>query len=333
MASTTAATGAAGAIGGTEIPLRARSGGGLLLRPTARPDPDGAPLTLRIIPLTDPQPGTSSRRLAWLASAADGAPAGSAFLRLFTKTGQEHLAELEIAVHGAERRRGVGTRLLKAAVAAARADGRRSVIAQAEQGSPADAFLSARGFRQVLSLTYARLALTDADVDALKEQPCPGYELTEWDGTVPDELAQSYADSRRAMDDMPMEGTDYGTVVWDVERVVAAAEAVARRGELLHTVAAVDTANGSVVGFSELVVPGDGRGDGQHYGTAVLPAHRGRGLARWMKAASIRRARERHPELAGLLTDTANSNAPMLAVNEALGYVPTHKAVEYQLDL
>ena len=102
---------------------------------------------------------------------------------------------------------------------------------------------------------------------------------------MPHELARSYADSRRAMDDMPMEGTDYGTVVWDVERVVAAAEAVAERGDLLHTVAALDTADGSVVGFSELVVPGDGRGEGQHYGTAVLPEHRGRGLARWMKAA------------------------------------------------
>jgi len=66
---------------------------------------------------------------------------------------------------------------------------------------------------------------------------------------------------------------------------------------------------------------------------AVLPEHRGRGLARWMKAASIRRARERHPDLAGLLTDTADSNAPMLAVNASLGYVPTHQAVEYQLDL
>jgi hypothetical protein len=52
-----------------------------------------------------------------------------------------------------------------------------------------------------------------------------------------------------------------------------------------------------------------------------------------MKAESIRRARERHPELAGLCTDTAGSNAPMLAVNDALGYVPTHKAVEYQLDV
>jgi ribosomal protein S18 acetylase RimI-like enzyme len=135
------------------------------------------------------------------------------------------------------------------------------------------------------------------------------------------------------MDDMPMEGTDFGTVVWDVQRVVAAAETVAKRGELLHTVAAVDTSDGSIVGFSELVVPGDGRGDAQHYGTGVLPEHRGHGLGLWMKAESIRRARQRHPELDGLLTDTADSNAPMLGINDTLGYLPTHKAVEYQLDL
>jgi GNAT superfamily N-acetyltransferase len=293
-------------------------------------------LSPRIVPLVDPESGPSSRRLVWLALGADGVPAGSAFLRLFLKEGQDHLAELELAVHGAERRQGIGTRLLEAAVTAARAEGRRSVVAQAPQGSPADEFLAARDFRPVLTLTYARLPLADADLAAvhrLAELPHPGYRLTEWDGTVPDELARSYADSRSAMDDMPMEDTDYGTVVWDVERVLAAAEAVARRGDLLHTVAALDATDGRVVGFSELVVPGAGRGDAQHYGTAVLPGHRGRGLARWMKAASIRRAHERHPRLAGLLTDTAESNAPMRAVNDALGYLPTHRAVEYQLDL
>lgn len=130
-----------------------------------------------------------------------------------------------------------------------------------------------------------------------------------------------------------MEDTDYGTVVWDVDRVLAAAEAIAKRGDLLHTVAALDATDGSVAGFSELVVPGNGRGDGQHYGTAVLPEHRGHSLGRWMKAESIRRARAHHPNLTGLLTDTANSNAPMLAINDELGYVPTHRAVEFQLGL
>lgn len=290
----------------------------------------------RITPLTDPEPTPSSRRLAWLASGADGTPEGSAFLRLFTKEGQEHLAELELAVHPAERRQGVGSALLEAAVSAARDEGRRSLVAQAETGSPGDLFLAARGFRRVLALTYARLALADVDpawITEIAERPHAGYELTHWEGTVPPELARSFADSRRAMDDMPMEGTDYGTVVWDVDRVTAVAETVAKRGESLHTVAVVDRSDGSIVGFSELVVPGGGRGDAQHYGTGVLPEHRGHGLGLWMKAESIRLARERHPELGGLLTDTADSNAPMRGINDKLGYLPTHSAVEYQLDL
>ncbi|MFI6339289.1 GNAT family N-acetyltransferase [Streptomyces sp. NPDC050535] len=289
-----------------------------------------------VTPLTDPGTTPSSRRLVWLASDADGVPLGSAFLRLFTKDGQEHLAELEIAVHPGERRQGVGGLLLDAAVAAARSEGRRSLVAQAEDGSPGDLFLAARGFRRVLALTYARLTLPDVDlarITQIAQHPHPGYELTHWDGAVPPGQARSFADSRRAMDDMPMEGTDYGSVVWDVERVLSAAEAIARRGESLHTVAAVDRSDGSIVGFSELVVPGDGRGDGQHYGTGVLPEHRGHGLGLRMKAESIRQARLRHPELAGLLTDTADSNAPMLHINDALGYLPTHKAAEYQLTL
>jgi GNAT superfamily N-acetyltransferase len=74
-------------------------------------------------------------------------------------------------------------------------------------------------------------------------------------------------------------------------------------------------------------------GDAQHYGTAVLPEHRGHGLARWIKAESIRQARDRHPELSGLLTDTADNNQPMRRINDALGYRPTHQTRRYKLDL
>ncbi|WP_245997084.1 GNAT family N-acetyltransferase [Streptomyces armeniacus] len=310
--------------------------------------------TPRITPLTDPgaDPGPgasaspqaaeppSSHRLAWLASDAAGVPLGSAFLRLFHRDGQRHLAELRLAVHPAERRAGVGSRLLDAAVGAARAEGRGRVLAQAEAGSAGERFLAARGFRTVLTLTFARLPLSTgagpADLPgpaAAARRPHPGYRLRSWAGTVPDELAGTFADSRRAMDDMPMDDTDYGTVEWDVARVREVAEAVAARGDLLYTVAAVDESDGTIAGFTELVVPGDGRGDGQHYGTGVLPEHRGRGLGRRMKAESVRQVRERHPGLSGLLTDTADSNPYMRGINDALGYVPTHRAVECQLDL
>ncbi|MGW1105731.1 GNAT family N-acetyltransferase [Streptomyces sp. NPDC002540] len=293
-------------------------------------------MPVRITALTDPDRGLSSHRLAWLASDTDGIPVGSAFLRLFTRAGQEHLAELDLHVHPAERRNRTGSRLLEAAVAAARQDGRRCVITQAEAGSAGDRFLTARGFRRVMTLTLTRLPLAEADITALAEiteQPHPGYRLASWEGTVPDGLAETFVASRRAMDDMPMGSTDFGTVTWDLAQVRAAAAVIEKRGDLLHTVVAIDESDGSIAGFTELVVPGDGKGDGQHYGTGVLPEHRGHGLGRWMKAASIRQAHERHPDLGGLLTDTADNNPYMRHINDALGYAPMRTTFEYQLDL
>ncbi|MFF0199894.1 GNAT family N-acetyltransferase [Streptomyces sp. NPDC005017] len=289
----------------------------------------------RLSALADPAVA-GGRRLVWLASGEDGSPLGTASLRLFGRDGQRHLAEADVRVHPAERRRGVATLLLGAAVDAAREDGRRSVVARADSGSPGAGFLAARGFETALTLIHARLPLASADVPALTALVAgapAGYRLTSWEGVVPDELAESYVASRRAMDDMPMGTVDHGRVVWDLDRVRAAAAAVADRGDLLHTVAAVDETGGSLVGFTELVVPGSGEGDAQHYGTAVLPEHRGHGLGALLKAASILHARERHPRLGGLLTDTAEHNHPMRGVNDRLGYRPTHTALEFQLPL
>jgi GNAT superfamily N-acetyltransferase len=294
------------------------------------------PEPVRITALTDPDISPSSHRLAWLASGADGIPVGSAFLRLFTRTGQRHLAELRLHVHPEERREDTGLRLLDAALAAARVHSRRRIVGHVEAGSPAEKCLAARSFRRVLTLTAARLSLPDSDITALAEiieEPHPGYRLTCWDGMVPDQLAGTFVASRHAMNDTPTGGVDFSAVPWDLERVRAAVGAVEKRGDVLHTVVAISETDGAIAGYTELAVPGDGTSDAQHYGTAVLPEHRGHGLSRWMKAASIRHARERYPLLDGLLTDTADNNPRIRRVNDSLGYLPTHTTYEYQLDL
>ncbi|WP_097319872.1 GNAT family N-acetyltransferase [Paractinoplanes atraurantiacus] len=283
-------------------------------------------MTVLITPLVD---ATSPRRLVWLASGADGRPLGTASLRLPPDEGH---ADLELDVHPAERRAGVGSRLLvEAAAAAAGRKGLRSVLTQpVDEGSPGDRFCVARGLRLVLRLTYTRLDLAlplpaaGADV--------PGYRLIHWEGRVSDELAETFARSRSAMDDMPMDDADYTPDPWDVDRLHAVADAVSHRGEIL-CVTAAQSDDGEIAGFTELVVPGDGRGDAQHYGTGVLPAHRGRGLARWMKAGQIARVRTRFPELGGLLADTADSNTAMRRVNDSLGYGFTHRSLLYQYDV
>lgn len=257
---------------------------------------------------------------AWIVSAHRAYPVGAAYLG----------HELEIQVHPASRRQGVGTMLLDAAVAEARRLGKRSMQCPPVQvGSAGDHFLAARGLRPALRLTYTRLDLRPAPPHPA---PAPGYRLVAWEGLVPEDLAVSFAASRRAMDDMPMGETDAEPEVWDVERVRQVTAVVTERGDRLETMAAVHEATGEIVAFTELVVPGAGTGDGQHYGTGVLPEHRGHGLARWMKAAQIARIQHRHPQLSGLLADTADDNAPMRRINDGLGYRPTHRAVLYQWD-
>ena len=288
-------------------------------------------LSIRLTPLTDPDFRPFSRRIAWLAADDDGNPVGSAFLRLNSRESHAHLAELELNVHPAERRRGIGSQLLDAVITAARDHDVRTVLADARVDSPADLFLAHHGFTVGLTLIYARLRLAAADT--VPAEGAEGYRLVSWAGVVPDEWAQTFTDARSGMNDAPTGGIAYGEDAWDVERTRYVAQVVEQRGEHLTTVAAVDEATGTIAGFTELVVPGDGKGEAQHYGTAVLPDHRGHGLALWMKAEQLRQVRSSFPDLDALLTDTVSTNTPMRRVNERLGYELTHTDNRRTLDI
>ncbi|NIK59455.1 GNAT family N-acetyltransferase [Kribbella shirazensis] len=286
-------------------------------------------MSIRLIPLTDPDYRPLSRRIAWLAAQGDGTPVGSAFLRLDSRKTHAHLAEFELNVHPAERGRGIGTQLLGAVVAGARDHDVRTVITDVDVDSAGDRFLQHHGFAIGMRLIYARLDLAQPTT-AVPE--VPGYRLVCWEGVVPDDLVQSFTDARAGMNDAPSGTITTGVDAWDVERSRYAARVIEQRGDHLLVVAAMDRP-GHIVGFTEVVVPGDGKGDAQLYGTAVLPEHRGRGLALWMKAAQIQQTRRRFPDLDGLLTDTVDTNAAMRRTNDRLGYVPQYQIHRRKLDL
>lgn len=276
-----------------------------------------------------------SRLLLWLVRNAGEEPVATATLRLFNDSGRSHLAEVKMTVHPAYRRLGTGSRLLSTVTEAAAKAGCRSVVTEVMAGTQDEGFLATRDFVPVLRLTWQRLALDDIPdrIDKLPQVPHPGYRLTTWAGVVPDALAESFARARQGMDDMPTGEMDFGEVRWDVAGVREVAEVIARRGERLLTVAALDERDGSVAGYTELVIPADGTGTAQQYDTAVLPVHRGHGLGLWVKAEMLRRAREEFPLLTAVQTDNADDNRHMLALNTALGFRPLRRTVEYQLTL
>jgi len=64
--------------------------------------------------------------------------------------------------------------------------------------------------------------------------------------------------------------------------------------------------------------------------TGSLRAYKGRGLARLAKLAVMRRLAEVGVEL--VLTENDATNAPMLAINDRLGYRPIESRYSYVLD-
>ncbi|MEV6394455.1 GNAT family N-acetyltransferase [Streptomyces sp. NPDC051907] len=281
------------------------------------------------------QTALGSRRLNWLATGADGSPVGVAGLRVFTDPGQEHLSELELHVDPAHRRRGIGSFLLSEVVAACHAENRRSLIAAAAADSPGEAFSERHGFSRALTLDHLLLRLDelpDADLPPTADTAPPGYRPARWTGTVPDELADAFAAAKTAMNDMPVGDLDYGSVAWDADRVRAMAQVIADRGDTLLTLAAVHD-DGTMAGYTEVLLP-QGRGPrAQQYDTAVVPAHRGHGLGLWVKTAMVRRLRAEHPDVVEIETDNAEDNVHMLAVNHRLGFRSCRRTLEFQLDL
>ena len=239
----------------------------------------------------------------------------------------QHLAMSNVLVRPDHRRHGLGTALLRAAVAAAAADGRSTFLVEADDGSPGEAFCRAHGLRDVsrARLSLLRLAAVDwADVGALAAAAHTGYRLVRWTDRCPDELVEQYAVAKTAMNDAPVDGADIADQVFTAD-VIRQNEAGHREmGFTDWVTVAVHEQTGAVAGLTELELGPPPRAFQED--TAVVPAHRGSGLGLWIKADMLCRLRAERPDVTEVITGNAASNEYMLRINTHLGFRP-HRAI------
>ncbi|HEY3748737.1 MAG TPA: GNAT family N-acetyltransferase [Pseudonocardiaceae bacterium] len=231
-----------------------------------------------------------------------------------------HVGIAKVTVHPDFRGRGLGIELLREMLPALRAADRTDVEAWSVlRGSAGERWAVRLGCRQVQAAVRQWLEFDSVDA-SLWEVPAPaGYRAVSWIGSAPDELVESYAMARRAIDDAPHGPTAYRAPPWTVERVrEAEAAALARRAEG-RVVAAVCEADGEVAGFTELWVRPDNDVALQR-DTAVLERHRGHGLGRYIKSRMALSLRSDHPELRSVLTLSEASNSHMIRVNRQIGF-------------
>ncbi|SEN96202.1 GNAT family N-acetyltransferase [Actinacidiphila rubida] len=251
-----------------------------------------------------------------------GRIAGYVRAALFADTSDPGLSFTSLVVDEGDRGNGVGSALLAAAEEHLAAVGAHTVYAWAFDDPAAHGFAARHGYHRGRSANYLRLDL--AESGPLPEPPAlpSGVRLrpaAEW----ADDLPALHEADQECFVGEPGDVTpdaitfqDWRTTIWDRPDF----------DQQLSTVAVVD---GAVAGL--LLVETDDRGRYWSSGTAVHPAHRGRGLARAAKAHSLHLARARG--LHEAYTSNDGGNAPMLAVNRWLGYQPSATEWRYIREL
>jgi GNAT superfamily N-acetyltransferase len=248
---------------------------------------------------------------------------------LFPLLYNQTIALVDIAVHPAHRRRGVGSTLLAEAGRIAAARGRTELLGEVDEpgpGSAGRAFAEHHGWScdlletrrdLVLPADEARLSALEAEARAAG----PGYAVVTWRDRTPDELLADRALLEQRMStDAPHGDLPVGEERWDAARVREHESAVLARGRTVFSAGAVS--DGRLVAFTDLHVPLDRPQRAQQGATLVLREHRGHRLGARVKAAVLREIAAQLPQVRRISTYNSEGNAPMVAVNEALGFEP-----------
>ncbi len=240
---------------------------------------------------------------------------------------------MRLSVDPPYRRGGIGRLLLGAVSADLRQAGCRTIEAIAVAGSDGDAFARRLGAAVGDELVDDVLSFAAVDPRHLQSfsVPPPGYALRHWTGRAPGSVLESYARVRRSIADAPNRHPPPAPD-WDAGLVRAHEQARADRGAELWVAAAVQAGTGNVVAFTE-VETSTASVEASQADTAVLPAHRRKGLATAVKADLLLRLRAARPDLASIRVTCALANTGMRAVNHRLGFREQQRRTLYRLDL
>lgn len=241
------------------------------------------------------------------------------------------LAVIDIRVHPAARRQGVGAALLRAAhglIGELNKDVVTAVGVDAD--SPATVWGSNLGFKVVEHEVVQHLMVKSVDHGIWEVDVPAGFRLLQWVNTAPVEYLTSFADARNAIHDRPHGDSSFVPPRWTADRIREAEDDLRSRRVEQRVVAVLEAANNAIVGLTVLEIYPHRPSVGVQQDTAVLASHRGFGLGRVIKTAMLRWLIAEQPAVDKIVTCTAADNSHMIRVNHQIGFVTVRSMVDLE---
>lgn len=263
---------------------------------------------------------------------------GRATLHIYDLPTNRHLADADIGVIAPRRRQGIGKRLLEPIVQAAEESQRTLLIGGTDSTIPAgQAFMERLGARVGMVSRTNQLDLADLDQALMQkwrdEGPREAFALGWWEGPYPEDDIVAICALKAVMNTAPRDDLEVEDMTWTPTIVRQDEESLLARKIERWTLYARHLGSGELAGYTEVFY--DPRSpEILHQGdTGVLPAYRGHGLGKWLKATMIERVLAERPQVKRVRTGNANSNAPMLKINHAMGFRPYKDWTTWQVEV
>ncbi|HUR77527.1 MAG TPA: GNAT family N-acetyltransferase [Acidimicrobiales bacterium] len=248
------------------------------------------------------------------------------------------LSWIELDVTPPYRRQKAGAALLQVGFEFVKEQGRPLVGFDANNHVPAGwEFLKAIGADHKYTGRFSMLKFAEVDRPMLEgwvarsAERAQDYELLRWDGPCPDEYADPFVAEQNVMNTAPTENLEYEDEVFTVGRLRDREAMHAHRNIEQIVRVARHKPTGEFVGHSDVWLPQRWPTKAYQNDTGVNPAHREKGLGRWLKAQMLLDLMNERPQLDNISTWNAGSNDAMLGINYAMGFKTVTEFGEHQV--
>ncbi len=247
-------------------------------------------------------------------------------------------AEAWVFVHRDHRGKGHGRRLAAALFDWLIETGHIRTSFRIPEGSPFASIVESAGAVPALRMRRSRLEVSDVDrglMDSWIDRAAmraADYDLLFLPTPIPDEHLEAYAKIQDVMNEAPMEDFIHEDEHTTPKLWRTIEQTLDSREDLLLSYVAVHKLTGEFAGFTSVTYQTLHPTQAWVWNTGVDPAHRNKGLGRWVKAAMMIKVLDEYPAIERLDTLNAGSNEAMLNINVAMGFQPLVVQVNWQGD-